>query len=368
MKIAMIGHKDFPSRSGGVEVVVYELSTRLAKKGDEVTVYNRTTKWFGRSSSAEGVKIRFAPTFKKESLNAMVASFTGTIKATFKKYDILHFHAIGPSAMLFFPHFLGRKTIATVHGLDWQRDKWGFLASTYLKFGEKMAAKYADAVIVLSEANKEYFKEKYGRDTVLIKNAITPIRELEANNIKKDYGLKKNDYILYLGRLTPEKGIKDLIEAFKEINTNKKLIIAGDDKPTRYVDEIKELAKEDIRIKFIGAVSGEKLEELYSNALLYVLPSRIEGLALTLLEAMSCGTRCLVSDIPENTSVTLDFGDSFKCSDVDDLRNTLIHILSQDAAYINKDKQIAYIKEKYSYERVIKETEAVYKEVLNRKV
>ena len=203
---------------------------------------------------------------------------------------------------------------------------------------------------------------------MLIKNAITPIRELEANIIKKDYGLKKNDYILYLGRLTPEKGIKDLIEAFKEINTNKKLIIAGDDKPTRYVDEIKELAKEDIRIKFIGAVSGEKLEELYSNALLYVLPSRIEGLALTLLEAMSCGTRCLVSDIPENTSVTLDFGDSFKCSDVDDLRNTLIHILSQDAAYINKDKQIAYIKEKYSYERVIKETEAVYKEVLNRKV
>ena len=365
MKIAMIGHKDFPSRSGGVEVVVYELSTRLAKLGEEVTVYNRTTKWFTKNSNVEGVKTRPAPTFKKESLNAMVSSFTGAIKATFKKYDILHFHAIGPSAMLFFPHFLGKKTVATVHGLDWQRDKWGRLASTYLKFGEKMAAKYADAVIVLSDVNKEYFKEKYNRDTILIKNAITPVRALAANIIKKDFGLNKNDYILYLGRLTPEKGIKDLIEAFKEIDTDKKLIIAGDDKPTKYVDEIKEIAKDDNRIKFVGAVSGEKLEELYSNALLYVLPSRIEGLALTLLEAMSCGTRCLVSDIPENTSVTLEFGDTFKCSDVSDLRNNLIRILDEDGDYTKKEEQIAYIKENYSYERVVKETKAVYNAVLN---
>lgn len=109
MKIAMIGHKDFPSRSGGVEVVVYELSTRLAKLGNEITVYNRTVKWFSKGGNVEGVQTRPAPTFKKESLNAMVSSFTGTIKAAFRKYDILHFHAIGPSAMLFFPHFLGKK-------------------------------------------------------------------------------------------------------------------------------------------------------------------------------------------------------------------------------------------------------------------
>lgn len=230
-----------------------------------------------------------------------------------------------------------------------------------------MAAKYADAVIVLSEVNRQYFKEKYNRETILIKNAITPVRQLPANLIKKDLGLDKNEYILYLGRLTPEKGIKDLIEAFRNIETDKKLVIAGDDRSTKYVDEIKELAKCDDRIQFTGAVSGEKLEELYANALIYVLPSRIEGLALTLLEAMSCGTRCLVSDIPENTSVTLEFGDKFKCSDVDDLRKSLIHILN-DARYTKKEAQIAYIRENYSYERVVRETEDVYHSVINGRI
>lgn len=273
LKIAVLGHKTIPSRQGGIEIVVEELTVRMAKLGHKITVYNRnghhvSGKEFDEKKLKEykGIRMKYVPTIDKKGLAAMSASFFAAVAAAFGKYDVVHFHAEGPCAMLWLPKLFGKRCIATVHGLDHQRAKWGKLASTYIMLGEKCAVKFADEIIVLSEGVQNYFKETYGRDTKFIPNGVNRPIIRKAELIDKKFGLKKDDYILFLGRLVPEKGITYLIESFKNVKTDKKLVIAGGSSDTdEFANQLKEMAKDDDRIIFTGFVQGQLLDELYSN-------------------------------------------------------------------------------------------------------
>ncbi|MGK7192267.1 glycosyltransferase family 4 protein [Faecalibacterium prausnitzii] len=159
----------------------------------------------------------------------------------------------------------------TSGGIDWQREKWqSGLGSKFIHQGEKNAVKYADEVIVLSKGVQDYFKETYGRETHFIPNGVNRPQIREAGLITDKFGLKKDSYILFLGRLVPEKGIRYLVEAFKNVKTDKKLVIAGGSSDTdSFMEELKDLAKGDDRILFTGFVQGAMLDELYSNT--YIL-------------------------------------------------------------------------------------------------
>lgn len=365
MKIAMIGHKRIPSREGGVEIVVEELSTRLAKEGHIVDVYNRKgnnvldknikTK---KIKQYKGVNIKTIFTINKKGLDALIYSFFATIVALFRKYDVIHYHAEGPCAMLWIPHLFGIRTVATIHGLDWQRSKWGGFATKYIKFGEKIAAKYADEIIVLSENVQKYFKETYNRDTKFIPNGVNKPEIKEANIIKGKYSLEKDNYILFLARIVPEKGLHYLIDAFKQLDTDKKLVIAGGASHTNsYLQEIQEMVKDDNRIIMTGFVQGEELEELYSNCYLYCLPSDVEGMPISLLEAMSYGCNCLVSDIEENTQVTENYATAFKKSNAIDLKEKIEEINKKK----KENNEISeYILNKYNWNNVVKSVLNLY--------
>lgn len=211
----MLGHKRIPSREGGIEIVVEELATRMVTLGHKVTCYNRSGhhvsgKDFdgGKRKAYKGVRLKSVLTLDKKGLAAMTASVSGAICAAFGKYDVVHFHAEGPCAMLWLPKLFGKRCIATVHGLDHQRAKWGKLASTYIMMGEKCAVKFADEIIVLSKGVQDYFKETYGRETKFIPNGVNRPIIRRPELIKEKFGLEKDDYILFLGRLVPEKGIQ----------------------------------------------------------------------------------------------------------------------------------------------------------------
>ena len=368
--IAMLGHKRIPSREGGIEIVVEELSTRMVKLGHSVTCFNRSGhhvsgKEFDGSSIKEykGVKLKLVFTINRKGIAAMTSSVSGAIAATFGKYDVIHFHAEGPCAMLWFPKLFGKKCIATIHGIDWQRAKWGGFATKYIKFGEKVAVKYADEIIVLSEGVKEYFRKEYGRETRFIPNGVNRPVINRAEIIKEKYGLDKDEYILFLGRLVPEKGITYLIEAFKDIETDKKLVIAGGSSDTdSFMQELKKLAEGDDRIIFTGFVQGRILEELYSNAYVYCLPSDLEGMPLSLLEAMSYGNCCLVSDIDECASVIENMGIVFKKSNVEDLKEKLQYACDHtDEVSFFKSQAADYICNKYNWDDVVEKTMRVYR-------
>jgi len=369
MKIAMLGHKRIPSREGGVEIVVEELATRMVNKGHSVTAYNRKGKNVSDASADleahklkdyKGIRLINVFTSEKRSLNAILYAFNATWKAVFGGYDVIHYHAEGPCTFLPIAHLFGKRTVATIHGLDWQRSKWGGFATKILLFGEKQAAKHADEVIVLSKNVQNYFKETYNRETRYIPNGVNLPEIKPASMITEKYNLKGDDYILFLARLVPEKGLHYLLEAYKQIDTDKKLVIAGGaSHSSDYVDEIKKLASEDECVIMTGFVQGQLLEELFSNCYLYVLPSDIEGMPISLLEALSYGRRCLVSNIDENMEVCKDYAYSFAKSDVADLKQKLEEILSGSDSY-DPESIRNYVSENYNWDSVVEETLKLY--------
>lgn len=379
LRIAMIGHKRIPSREGGVEVVVEELAVRMAARGHRVEVYNRFGHhvsgkkydqeygWKGRKFY-QGIRVYIVPTFRRSSLNAIVYSFFATIMALFHRYDVIHYHAEGPCAMLWLPHFLKRKIVVTIHGLDWQRAKWGNFASFVIRFGEKMAAKYADEIIVLSENVKQYFADTYQRETTYIPNGISRPIPQGVSLIEEKYGLQKDGYFLFLGRIVPEKGLHYLIEAYSKLETDKRLVIAGgSSQALGYMERIHKMADKDARILMTDFVQGQILEELYANAYAFVLPSDVEGMAMTLLEAMSYGACCLVSDIRENTEVVGDKAFVFRKGDVQDLREKLSGLLTHpDEVRCMGEASADYICGKYDWDDVTERTLALYERVVGR--
>lgn len=368
LNIVMLGHKRIPSREGGIEIVVEELSTRMAALGHRVTCLNRSGKHvsgkeFGSAQhkAYKKVQIKKVPALDCKGLAAMTASVTGGIVAALGRYDVVHFHAEGPCAMLWLPKLFGKRCVATIHGLDHQRAKWGKLARAYIMLGEKCAARCADEIIVLSRGVQQYFKDTYNRETVLIPNGVTKPLTWEAEQITQRFGLQKDSYILFLGRLVPEKGIHYLIEAYKKLNTDKRLVIAGGLSDTdAYGAQLKAMAEGDERILFTGFIQGQILEELYSNAYIYVLPSDLEGMPLSLLEAMSYGNCCVVSDIAECAEVVEDKACIFPKGNVEALAQCLGSLCADQEAVNAMKVQSSFVCGKYNWDDVTNRTLELY--------
>lgn len=368
----MVGQKHVLSNEGGVEKVVREISTRLVKRGYEIICYDRRTKHVMDSdervpnlSEYQGVKIESCFTIDKKGLAAVTSSFFATIKILFSDADVVHYHAEGPAAMLPIIKFFSKKRIVvTIHGLDWKREKWknGF-SSKYIKFGERMTAKYADEIIVLSDNVKQYFKENYKRTTHFIPNGVSKPIIVPCDSISKKFDLKKDNYFLFLGRIVPEKGIHYLIDAYNQIETDKKLVIAGGASDTNeYFQTLIDKSQKNKNIIFTGFVQGKELEELYSNAFVYVLPSDLEGMPLSLLEAMSYGNCCLTSDIEECSTVIENHGITFEKGNIQNLSRTLQE-LSDDIDFVQqiKNDTVQFILKKYNWNDVVEKTLELYR-------
>ena len=365
LNIVMFGQKHMLSREGGIEIVVKELATRMAKRGHHVVCYDRKTHHVSgaevdQRQDYEGVKIKQVWTIERKGLAAFTSSLSAAWRASRSRADIVHIHAEGPAAMCWLPKMKKKKVVVTIHGLDWQRAKWGGFASRYIKWGEKQAVKYADEIIVLSRAVQDYFEEIYGRKTVFIPNGVNKPEIVPADRIKQRWGLEKDSYVLFLGRIVPEKGLKYLVQAWNGVKTDKKLVIAGGSSDTQlFLSELKEMSSDNVI--FTGFQQGRILEELYSNAYIYCLPSDVEGMPLSLLEAMSYGNCCVVSDIPECVEVVEDKAIVFKKSDVKDLK-TKMQELIDDIEIVKGYKNNAsnFVCSKYNWTDVTDLTIAVY--------
>lgn len=364
----MFGQKRL-SREGGIEIVVKELCTRMARDGCQVTCYNRSGHHvsgaeYDEKIEYEGIRQKSVLTIEKKGLAAVSSSAFAALYSALGKYDVIHIYAEGPAFFAWLPKMFGKRVVVTVHGIDWQREKWksGF-GSKFIRQGEKNAVKYADEIIVLSKGVQDYFKKVYGRETNFIPNGVNRPKLRVAEQISEKFGLSKDSYILFLGRLVPEKGIRYLIEAFKQVKTDKKLVIAGGSSDTdSFERELKDLAKNDERIIFTGFVQGSLLDELYSNAYIYTLPSDLEGMPLSLLEAMSYGNCCLVSDIPECTEVVEDKALIFKKSDVSDLWEKLQDACNHPENVMELKKEAAdFICKKYDWDDVVEKTRELYR-------
>jgi len=373
MKIAFIGQKGIPATFGGVEYHVDELSRRLVKRGHRVDVYVRS--WYTQKGLKDwqGVCLLKTPTIRSKHLDAFVHSLTSSTHSLGKNYDIVHYHALGPSFFAWIPQIRGHRVVATIHRLDWQAGKWGRWAKHFLKLCELFAVHVPQRTIVVSKTLKKYFKAKYGRDLFYIPNGVTLPSLLPPELISKKYNLRGNDYLLFMGRLVPEKRPDWLIRAFLEVapaNPDLRLVVAGGEGGAEgYLASLHALARTNKKIIFTDYVTGREKEELFSNALLFVLPSYLEGLPIALLEAMSYGLGCLASDIDPHREVINpgEDGHLFNRDDFSDLVSTLNKILrSQDNLKRLGEKARLKVQNNYDWEFVTAATEKVYLEALTR--
>ena len=373
MKIAFIGQKGIPATFGGVEYHVDELSRGLAALGHDVRVYVRDWYTDKATRSYRGVRLIHLPTIRTKHLDASVHSLFSTLHALGTGADIIHYHAIGPSFFSILPKFLGRRTVSTVHRLDWDTEKWKKPAKLALRVGEWISIKVPDRTIVVSEELRRYFLKKYGRETIHISHGIHLPDKLPAAVIRERYGLRERGYILFMGRLVPEKRVEWLIEAFRELKKDAaapeglKLVIAGGTSASGdYVLKLRDLAREIPGIVFTGYVTGVVKDELLSNALFFVLPSRLEGFPIVLLEAMSFGLCCLCSDIlPHQEAIHDGFdGQLFRKADFADFSSKLCR-LAQSANRRRElgEKALDRMKKRPGWMDVVRETESVYRSI-----
>lgn len=363
LRIAVLGTRGFPDVQGGVERHCEELYPRLSSLGCRVMVYSRKGYVDSGRKRYKGVDMfpMWAPRIK--SMEAIIHTLLGIIHISFhrKAFDIVHIHAIGPSLLTPVARLLGFKVVVTNHGPDYDRQKWGRMAKRVLRFSEAVGVRFASAVIAVSKHIKRSLKEKHSRESSYIPNGVILPEKMPPGSTIARYSLKEGRYIFAVGRLVPEKGFHDLLEVFKNISTDWKLVIAGGvDHKDNYSASLYKHAEADDRVVMTGAISGDTLSELYSNAGFFILPSYHEGLPITLLEAMSYGLPLLASNIPANMELVVDESFTFPPGD----RKLMADMISQ---IINKSpgkKRIAMNKERldkeFNWDEITGETMSVY--------
>jgi len=326
VRVAFIGGRGLVSKYSGVESYYEQAGHELARLGHEVTVYCRS--YFTPpipTATHNGMRVRRLPTIRSKHLETFVHTLLSTAHAMTSDYDVVHYQCLGPALFSFLPRLAGKKTVVTVQGLDWQRGKWGRIASRVLRWGEAAAVSSPDATMVVSRTLQQHYRQQYNRDTIYVPNGAT----LAPSRLPRqliEWDLLPDNYVLFLGRFSPEKNCHLLIDAFENLNTEMKLVLAGGSsgRPSHSDSYAKSLRRhESDRIRFLPWVSGSNLEELLSHAALFVLPSDIEGLSLALLDAMAAGVCVLTSDIPENNEVVEGAGFTFRRGDQADLERML---------------------------------------------
>ena len=365
MKIFVTGTRGIPDIPGGVEQHCQQLYPRIVRLGHRVRVARRRPYVTDQRREWQGVELvdLYAP--QSKSFEAIVHTLLSVIAARRWGADIIHIHAVGPALLVPFAKLLGLRVVMTHHGPDYNRAKWGRLAKWMLMLGEWLGAKFADEVIVISRGIGDIVRQRSGRDSHLIPNGIPEPHLIASTDRILGLGLESKRYVLALARFVPEKGLHDLVEAFKQIETDWKLVLAGDaDHEDDYSRGLKASAAEDKRIVLTGYITGELLDEVRTHAGLFVLPSYHEGLPIALLEALSYGLPCLVSDIPPNREVGLPEAWYFRCGDIDNLRNRFFVPVDESTNDGNHLPAYSVIKKKYDWDEIATSIINVYKSMI----
>lgn len=365
MKVVVIGTRGFPNVQGGVEKHCEELYPRLAAFGVDVTVITRRP--YGDPSLKEyrGVKLIAVDCPKQKFLEAFVHSFKALFVARKLNPDIVHIHAVGPNLITPFARLLGLKVVMTHHGPDYERKKWNMIAKLVLRVGEACGCLFANRVVAIADNIADSVRKKFGKEAQVIPNGVILPGILPSGGTLKRYGLEAGRYFLAVGRFVPEKGFHDLLEAYAPIGSATwKLVIVGDaDHEDDYSRKLKARAKEIPGVVMTGFLTGDPLREIYSSAGMFVLPSYYEGLPIVLLEALSYGLSCVVSDIPANRCVTLDAQRYFAPGDVAVLAKKLQHFSQSPLTPDQKASQIEYIRANFDWDAVTLKTLEIYKNI-----
>jgi glycosyltransferase involved in cell wall biosynthesis len=362
LRVAMIGSRGLPLVYGGIERHVAELGSRLAARGHEITVFGRAP--YSVDGPCRGMRVRVLPSLPTKNLETASNTLAATMRVLVESFDVVHFHGVGPSLFAWMSAARGVTTVATIHAADYRQSKWGPAARMLLRLGERTAVRRAHAAIAVSKLMAANLEARYGRPVIYIPNGASLV-EPPPFEAARELGLESGAYVLTVGRLIVERGFHTLLAAFAGVETDHRLVIAGDARfAGEYERRLRRMA--DRRVVFAGYVSGPLLNELYAHCAFYVLPSTVEGLPISLLEAMSFSRPVLVSDIPENLEIAAGIAVTFPRDDVQALAAGLRRMLAMDQAERGRRGAVGreLIAREYTWDRVADDVEALYRRLL----
>ena len=362
LRIAFIGGRGVISKYSGIETYYEEVGQRLAQLGHEVTIYCRSY-FTPQLPEYKGMRLVRLPTIRSKHLETVVHTLLSTAHAITQKYDVVHYHALGPALFSLLPRLAGSRTAVTVQGLDWQRGKWGRVASAVLRMGERASVKLPNATMVVSQTLQRRYREIHGIEAFYVPNGGVLRERCEPRKLL-EWGIEPQNYALFLGRFSPEKGCHLLVEAFEQLDTDVKLVMAG---ASSYCDnysrELRTHASDSVRM--LDWVAGDTLDELLTNAMIFVLPSDMEGLSLALLDAMGAGLCVVASDVPENREVVDGAGFTFERGNATDLAERLRFLIANPAVREAVGKAAKNrVREHYQWRRIAVDIENAYFEMM----
>ncbi len=363
MKIFVTGTRGIPGIPGGVEKHCEQLYPHIVVHGHEVILATRTPYVTRRRSDWNGVRLVHLYAPRNKRFEAIIHTFLAVLKAKSLHVDILHIHAVGPGLLVPLARLLGLNVVVTNHGPDYDRDKWGTMAKVMLRLGEYFGARYASEVIVISTVIADIVRKYRQQGIHLIYNGVPPASRTSRTDFLEKSAIKPGNYLLAVARFVPEKGLHDLLVAFRQLDAPYQLVIAGDaDHESGYSRTLKKQAGEDERVILTGYIGGDDLQQVFSHARLFVLPSYHEGLPLVLLEAMSYGLPVLVSDIPANMEVALPEKRYFACGDTEELIDKIKLLMDSGLSQQERLDYQQKIAGKYNWPKIAQQTIAVYEQ------
>lgn len=351
MRLAILGTRGIPANYGGFETFAEELSTRLVSRGHSVTVYCRSQYVDRELKEYRGVDLCVLPTIRQKYLDTVAHTFLSALSAMTKGFDAVLICNAANS--IFIPILTWTRTPVAVNvdGLERKRKKWNWLGRAYYRIGERASVAFATRVVTDAAAIKDYYCSEYGADSTMIAYGAEVERRHDPEKIR-EFGLTPDNYVLYVSRLEPENNAAMVIEAFRSVKTELKLVIVGDAPYANdYKAKLKEMAAGDPRIIFTGFVFGEGYKALQQNAFVYVHATEVGGTHPALIESMGFGNCVLTLDTIENREVVRGAGILF--DDAEGLASQLTSILT-DGSRVEKYRGLAreHVAANYNWENV----------------
>jgi len=364
MRIAMVGSRGIPARYGGSETAIEEIGERLVKRGHKVIAYCRRHNSETGVKRYKGIERVVLPSLNTKNLDTPTHTLLSTLHLLLRrKADVVHFHGMGNALFLPLLKPFGVKSVVTIDGPDWQRPKWGPLARAVLKLSARLCVRYADALIIDNFSAQDYFEKHFGTRGVYIPYGAH-LERAEGTDALAEMGLEPCGYVIFVGRLIPDKGCHTLVDAWRQVKTDMKLVLVGDN--PYFQDYIRDLkARADERVLFPGYVFGEPYRQLVSNAYLYAHPLYVDGTSPSLLQAMGFGNCIVLSDIREAMDVAGDVGYSFRLGDAADLARVLQKLIdSPELVAAGRERSRRKVLEFYNWDKITDEHEALYLRVM----
>jgi len=359
MKIAIMGIRGIPANYGGFETFAENLSTRLAEKGHEVTVYGRTNIIDYKQKYYKGVEIVLLPTISHKYFDTVAHTFLCVFHALARKYDVVLICNSANAVFSFIPRLTGKKVAINVDGLEWQRDKWNVAGKLFYRVSEFLSTILSDQVVTDSIFIRKYYQQRFKKFSTFIPYGA-PTEKVVTTEVLEKFNVQPNRYILYVSRMEPENNAHIVVKAFEHVKTDMNLVMVGDAPySSEYIQKLK--STRDPRIIFTGYVFGKGYREFQSHAYLYVQATEVGGTHPALLEGMGFGNCVLANDVPEHREVIRDSGPYFRTSDWQDLRDKMQYLVDNPAVVESyRSKAVARIKQAYTWDRIAENYEKLF--------